>query len=150
VYYLVSANAGYRRSELEMVGGFSEVFPCAGGEDPELSYRIRARGSKLAKVAGAVVLHNHPTSIEGVYRMHFRYGRGEALQQGGRGARGGVKMLVQEWRESVAKYRRRTDLPISSRAVFCFLNFVRCFALYRGFVYESGRKYLSCGVKNKK
>ena len=150
VYYLVSANAGYRRSELEMVGGFSEVFPCAGGEDPELSHRVRARGGKLAKVAGAVVLHNHPTSIGGVYQMHFRYGRGESLQQGGCGARGGIKMLVREWRESVAKYRRRGDLPILNRAVFCFFNFVRCFALYRGFIYESGRKNSSCGVKNKK
>ena len=56
-------------------------------------------------------------------------------------ASGEWRVASGEWLvSSVVKYRRRTDLSISSRAVFCFLNFVRCFALYRGFVYESGRK----------
>jgi cellulose synthase/poly-beta-1,6-N-acetylglucosamine synthase-like glycosyltransferase len=140
VYYLVSANASYRRDVLESVGGFSEVFPCAGGEDPELSHRVRALGIKLAKIPDALVLHNHPDTLAGVYRMHHRYGRGEynlwKSGEEGCGTRGDLDRLTMEWRRSIAIYRRRTELPVYDRFRFCLLNMLRCYALFVGFRFQ--------------
>lgn len=140
VIYLVSANASYRRSVLESVNGFNELFPCAGGEDPDLSMRVKALGVKLASVENAVILHNHPDSVCGVYRMHHRYGRGEfgLLQAGGvmTNDRGTVTRLLAELRRSMAVYRRRSDLGVTNRLLFGLLAWVRCYALFAGFRFQ--------------
>jgi glycosyltransferase involved in cell wall biosynthesis len=140
VDYLVSANAAYRRAVLEQVRGFDESFPCAGGEDPELSFRVKASGKKLGKAPNAVVLHNHPASIRGVYRMHHRYGRGEfgLARLGIAGeTRRDTKTLVRGFRKTVAIYRRRRDLSPSDRLVFGLLNMVRLYAMLMGFRWQA-------------
>jgi glycosyltransferase involved in cell wall biosynthesis len=140
LFYLVSANAAYRRRALEAVGGFNELFPCAGGEDPDLSFRIRARGEKLAKVSDSIVLHEHPSSLRGVYRMHFRYGRGEyglhSAGFDGYQSRGSTSMLRRELKEAFKAYLHRSDLSWPKRLQFAVFNLVRVFALYSGYRWQ--------------
>jgi len=80
VLWLVTANALYRRSSLSEVGGFEEQFGWPGGEDVELSARIRAKEYSLTTTEKAIVHHNHRDSLRGLYRTCVRYGRGEAIQ----------------------------------------------------------------------
>lgn len=139
-HYLVSANAAYRRSLLELVGGFDESFPCAGGEDPDLSFRLRACGVKLAKVSRALVRHNHPSSLAAIYRMFHRYGRGQfvlaALVQGKYRERG-LTSLKRDLQQSYLRYRLRTDLAPEDRIFFGLCDFVRCWGMFQGYRYQS-------------
>lgn len=146
VDYLVTANAAYRRDVLAAAGGFDESFPCAGGEDPELSFRLKSLHAQLAKTTGAVVLHNHPTSAAGVYRMHHRYGRGEYILV----AKGvfnnstcdDLSMFFARIRESIAIYRRRRDLGLADRVRFAVLNIIRYAGVLSGYRFEERRRRL--------
>ena len=79
VLYLVTNNALYRRECLKEVGGFCTDFSWAGGEDPELSYRLRNKGYYFTKTNDAVIKHIHGNSIRDFYDMYYRYGRGSIL-----------------------------------------------------------------------
>lgn len=74
VRYLVTANAAFLRHALETVGGFDESFPGAAGEDVDLSYRVAAAGWRLAVTSGAVVAHDHPSSLRAVMKTLRRHG----------------------------------------------------------------------------
>ena len=141
VMYLVSANAAYRRGVLELAGGFNESFPCAGGEDPDLSFRLKARGIRLAKVPAAALRHNHPDSVLGVYRMHHRYGRGEysllAVGQPCSGICGRPKALARELKRSAAFYLRRRDLSAVDRVLFAVFGAARAFGAFMGFRHQA-------------
>ena len=76
--YLVTANALVWREALELVGGFDERFPCAGGEDIDLAYRLRGVGL-LSYAPESAVLHDFGDGVGGFIRRFVRYGRGNRL-----------------------------------------------------------------------
>lgn len=78
VRYLVTANVIFRREVLAEVEGFDERFTWPGGEDPDLSCRIRQRGYRLGKEPQALLRHRHRDSLAGLYRTAKIYGKGEA------------------------------------------------------------------------
>jgi len=78
--YLVTANALFRRGCLKAVGGFEPEFRWAGGEDVELSARLRSHGYRLIATRTALVRHNHRDRVNELYATFVRYGRGEAEQ----------------------------------------------------------------------
>lgn len=110
VRYLVTANAAFRRSALERVGGFDEGFPAAAAEDTDLSLRLRASGVSLHTCAGAVVLHDHRTTVRGMMKTYFRHGRGfELLARRHPGVGAGRSRRIATltyWRGRYAHYRR--------------------------------------------
>jgi lipopolysaccharide/colanic/teichoic acid biosynthesis glycosyltransferase/glycosyltransferase involved in cell wall biosynthesis len=67
-------SAGYRRSVLLSVGRFDTRLPGAIVEDQELSFRVAEAGYRLLYVPGAVVFHNHPTTIGAYFRRKFAIG----------------------------------------------------------------------------
>lgn len=140
--YLVTANAAYRKAALEEVGGFNESFPCAGGEDPELSFRLRERGAKLAKIDGGVVLHNHPRTLLDLYRMNWRYGRGAFnLTKAGYNYSGtGMgRVVLGWWKQSVKGFLRRSSLRLHERLSFSVCKLAGLFGLWRGYHYQARR-----------
>ena len=76
---LITANVAYRRSVLDGVGGFSDVFTnneiASGGEDLDLAFRAATTGP-LAYCETAIVYHHHRSSVRALARQHFNYGRG--------------------------------------------------------------------------
>jgi glycosyltransferase involved in cell wall biosynthesis len=141
-HYLVTANAAYKRSLLGLLNGFDESFPCAGGEDPDLSIRVRARGDQLAKIPRALVRHNHPDSLVAVYRMFHRYGRGQfVLAALGRRAprERGFTSLRRELRLSYSSYKLSKDITPRDRPLFALCDFVRCCAMFQGYRYQSSK-----------
>jgi glycosyltransferase involved in cell wall biosynthesis len=140
VRYLVSANAAYRAEWLAKVAGFNESFPCAGGEDPELSFRMRARGARLAKIDGGLVLHHHPRTMLDIYRMNWRYGRGAFnLTKAGydHSGTGKPRDVLGWWKQSVKSYLRRSDLRAGERLSFSVHKLVGLFGLWRGYCYQA-------------
>ena len=79
INYLVTANALFHKHCLLEVGGFNERFRWAGGEDPELARRLRARGYYFAATERALVVHRHRETLRGLVDMASRYGRGAAV-----------------------------------------------------------------------
>jgi glycosyltransferase involved in cell wall biosynthesis len=74
--YLVTANAAYTRDAFDRAGGFSEDISWPGGEDPELSHRVRALGGRLLYCKDGVVKHEHRDTYGGLYKMFYNHGRG--------------------------------------------------------------------------
>ena len=79
INYLVTANALFHKHCLLEVGGFDERFRSAGGEDPELARRLRARGYYLMATERALVVHRHRETLRGFVDMAMRYGRGAGV-----------------------------------------------------------------------
>lgn len=73
-----TANAAFRRFVLEEVGGFDEGFLHPGGDDPDLSRRVREAGYELRYVPEAVVRHAEIDSVASFFKHVFHRGLGEA------------------------------------------------------------------------
>ncbi|MEK6279313.1 MAG: glycosyltransferase [Acidobacteriota bacterium] len=79
VLHLVTANAAFRRDELLKANLFDERFRRAGGEDTELSVRLRSFGYELAFVDKAVVRHRHKKTIPGYLKAIANHGEGQYI-----------------------------------------------------------------------
>jgi len=102
--YVVTANAAFRRSALEDVGGFDADIRVPGGEDPGLCFKLLERGYRLEYHAEAVVFHEYRASVRDFVKTFFRYGAG-CRHQAERHARGQVRTHVQ----SVAGFGGRRE-----------------------------------------
>lgn len=112
VDYLVTANAAFRVEALAAVGGFDEAFPgAAGGEDVDLSWRLRRTGGRLVR-SPASVRHDHRSTVREILRTHAVHGRGRPLLEArhpgatiGASARRALAPVA--WAERWATYRSR-------------------------------------------
>lgn len=75
---VITANACYRKGLIDKLGGFDEQFPFSGGEDLDLSMRLRHCG-KLGYSDKSVVHHYHRATLKGLIKQHFYYGKGVYL-----------------------------------------------------------------------
>lgn len=78
---LVTANACFRCNALLKANLFDERFRKPGGEDTELSVRLRSMGYKFAFVDTAVVRHRHKTSFRGHVKTIANHGEGQYLNE---------------------------------------------------------------------
>lgn len=75
---VITANACYCKNALDKINGFDQEFPYSGGEDLDLSMRLRKLGS-LGYSSSSIVYHYHRASIKGLIKQHVYYGRGVYL-----------------------------------------------------------------------
>jgi GT2 family glycosyltransferase len=69
-----TANFAARKSMLEKLHGFDEAV-CIYGEDYDLCARLYAAGGVIAYVPEAVTAHHHRTTVRGMVRQAFGFGR---------------------------------------------------------------------------
>lgn len=69
-----SALGAVRARDLAAVGGFSEDFNGASGEDTELGQRLSAAGCRVLAVPGAEGVHLKALSVAGLFRNDLRKG----------------------------------------------------------------------------
>ena len=62
--------------QFRRIGGFSEAFPLAAGEDYDFCHRWQHAGLEAAYAPEAVVRHAHALTAGSFCRQHFNYGRG--------------------------------------------------------------------------
>lgn len=72
--YAQTANAAFRRSAFEAVGGFCDHVRSGG--DAELSFRLQKAGWTLERRHEAAVEHPSRSSVKAVLRLFARYGSG--------------------------------------------------------------------------
>lgn len=88
--FFTSNNVLFRREMFLRIGGFSDKFRHAAGEDRELCNRWVAQGGALEYAPAAVVLHYHSMGWSKYVKQHFTYGRGayhyHRLKAGGTGS----------------------------------------------------------------
>lgn len=133
-----TANACFPRHVLEEVGGFDERFRHAGGEDPDLSRRIREAGYRLQYVPEAVVQHAEIDRFRDYLLQLYRRGVGEARvkRKEGRLAKVAVRSALfplfclrragQTWRISKGK------ASVPSRAAYAFAESLGALAFVTG------------------
>lgn len=72
--WYATCNMSYRRSWLELVGGFDESFRHHAGEDTDLAMRCLDRGATFRFDPGAVVAHDiRPSSFQAALRGTWRW-----------------------------------------------------------------------------
>lgn len=135
IKFLVTANAVYRTEWLRRVEGFNEAITWPGGEDPDLSFRIRKAGGRLGLNLDAEILHHHRDTLPGLFRTFYQHGKGLAVNiRHGSKQRdtsafrlfaGGVTRGSQD---VIACEARWTDKPM-----FLVCNLTRAMAFARGF-----------------
>ena len=76
--HLYTANASYRRSLLDRIGGFNTEL--IASEDVDVAWRIQLQTSaKLYYAPKAIIYHRHRATRTGLARQYRRYGFGEIL-----------------------------------------------------------------------
>lgn len=78
--YLRTSNASFRKSCLLEVGGFATVFRRPGGEDPDLCYRLLAKGYRFQFEPSLVVDHNSRESMTAYFNSLGNYVRGDLIK----------------------------------------------------------------------
>lgn len=71
--FFAGANAAFRRSALEDIGGFDPA--CMTGEDCDVCAGLSAADYELYMRRGAVVAHNNPSTWQRLWRQWYGYGR---------------------------------------------------------------------------
>src|SRR3954447_25165226 len=74
--YAQTANAAFRRTAFEQVGGFDERVRSGG--DADLCFRLRAAGWELEYRPAAMVVHRNRTTLRSLLRQRARHGAGSA------------------------------------------------------------------------
>ncbi len=72
--FIDTHSAAYRRTVFLENHGFDTSFPGAVVEDQEFSFRLAARGHRLIFVPGALVYHQHNTTLLRYFRRKFNIG----------------------------------------------------------------------------
>ncbi len=78
VKYLVGANSSFRKEYLDIAGWFNEAIPL-GGEDLDISFRLKQAGYSLKFNPEAVIYHLHKQTLRELLMTFFKYGRGSAI-----------------------------------------------------------------------
>lgn len=79
IVYLITGNASFRKKYLELIGGFDERYNSAGGEDPDLCYRLRGQGYIFKYNRDAVVYNRHKERLGEFLKTYFNYGKGDSF-----------------------------------------------------------------------
>lgn len=116
VRWLVTACLGVRRSALELLGGFDEHLERPGGEDVDLSFRLKKAGLRLSVCPEAVAYHDHRAGLAQLARTYYRHGTGqrrlasqhpERLSDLAQSTR--ARLSPAAWRDTYRSYRRDED-----------------------------------------
>lgn len=136
VEYLITANALYRTSCLTEVGGFETGFVLAGGEDVDLSYRLRDCGYSLHVTDQGAVQHHHHDTLRLFTKMNWRHGFGAAqlVQRGLLPPRAtGPLALVKSLVRAVRSKSPRGARSLSEAALWRALTLVQAAAKQSGY-----------------
>ena len=132
--YLVTANAAYRRTVLEEVGGFDERFPGAAGEDTDLTMRVQEQDLHLTLIPRGTVAHDHRTSLRGLFKTYYRHGRAWTIlarlhPRRGLGTRS-VSMATPRYWKHRHRYYRDEGATGGAAFVYCGLRLagLACYA----------------------
>lgn len=112
VRWLVTACVAVRRTALVELDGFDEALRHAGGEDADLSMRLRQEGYRLSVSHSVIVRHDHRAGIRQLIRTYYRHGTAQ-------------RRLAERHEE------RRDDLGRSTRNRLSPSDWYRCYRRYR-------------------
>lgn len=73
--FLVTCNAGYKKSMLNRVNNFDETFKKPSGEDRDLNIKIAKVGGKLRIEKDILVYHDRDLTFKSTVKKHYNYGK---------------------------------------------------------------------------
>lgn len=114
VLYLVTANACFRRDALLKANLFDERFRKPGGEDTEISVRLRSMGYEFAYVKTAAVWHRHRQTLRHQLKAIANHGEGQYL-------------LERLWPELALKTNRGKEIVRTAAGLGSMFRFYRSY-----------------------
>jgi len=94
-FLLNGSNMALSTSHFQKLGGFSNSFRQAGGEDYDFCHRWHAAGRPVSYVPKATVYHAHELTFSSFWRQHFTYGRGLLVCRTRMGSRSGQRLELE-------------------------------------------------------
>jgi glycosyltransferase involved in cell wall biosynthesis len=79
-YYVVTANAIFKKSALQEVGGFDTAIKKAGGEDPGLCFKLMKNNWEFLYNQDAIIIHDYEKGFSKLFKTFFNYGFGCSVQ----------------------------------------------------------------------
>jgi GT2 family glycosyltransferase len=76
--HAIGSNFGIRRTVFEAIGGFSEEYTMACSEDVDICWKAVLAGFQQGFAPNAVVHRRFRTTLRGLARQHYEYGRSHA------------------------------------------------------------------------
>jgi GT2 family glycosyltransferase len=76
--FIVAANSSYRKDILDSIKGFDDEFQFS--DDMDISIRVKLKGFSLKYAPEAIVYHRHRTTLKGLFKQWYGYGRGYSLR----------------------------------------------------------------------
>jgi cellulose synthase/poly-beta-1,6-N-acetylglucosamine synthase-like glycosyltransferase len=79
---IITGNSGFRREALNAIGGFDQnIFDLSshGGEDVDITYRLKLSNYHVIYEPSAVVFHEYPNKFSDIFFKYANYGRGMRL-----------------------------------------------------------------------
>ena len=137
--YLVTANACYRRKVLTEVNGFTEEIKNPGGEDPDLSFKVKDKGYILKFNPDSIIYHHHKMDLRSFYNNAYNYGRGAKIlwvKWGNRAVKNPPKTifhLIRTLTNPRMLYGFYKHAGLKYAFPFWLLRSIRLFAWTRGF-----------------
>ena len=123
--FLITANASYRRSVLDLVGGFDPHFVTS--EDVDLGYRVRRAGYRLAYAGDAIVRHQLRETMRELFRQRYGYGYGRALMRRRHDLERGYSLPKRrEVADSAVTACRLTARSLRESAIAADASYARC------------------------
>jgi glycosyltransferase involved in cell wall biosynthesis len=71
---LSSCNCAVKKEVFEIIGGFDETFPYAGGEDSFLAYTLKREGYRIKYLPDIIVYHEARDSLRGFMKWQLKRG----------------------------------------------------------------------------
>lgn len=79
-YYVVTANAIFRKKPLIEVGCFDIAIKKAGGEDPGLCFKLMKKNYKFLYNPEGIIFHTFEKSLFKIFKTFYNYGFGCSIQ----------------------------------------------------------------------
>ena len=135
--FFASNNLSIARKSFHRLGGFSNHFQMAAGEDRDFCDSCLHQGVELVYVPKAVIRHHHSLSAREFLRQHFNYGRGAYIHHRTRASRGAGRIRLESLRFylDLLRYPYTTDCEGHS-AFVSSLMFLSQIANAAGFFLE--------------
>ncbi|MBU0974568.1 MAG: glycosyltransferase [Patescibacteria group bacterium] len=152
---LITGNAGFRINALMKIGYFDEKdfdVNSHGGEDVDITYRLKRAGMRIYYEPNAIVSHMYPNHIKDIFYKYANYGMGmrifcekhqidpQSIRQPGFSLSSKIIYFLTFYLQTKKYLQTFRGITLWRRLLFVLLDFLRYFGHGYGYYKKNNRK----------